>query len=625
MLNGWWNIIVDEQGLGDIGLFGGPYYREPRPGTGMELVEHRFDAGRQLRVPGDWNTQEERLFRYRGVVWYQRDFELQKEEERRYFLHFDGVNYAARVYLNGQPLAEHRGGYVAFSVELSPALRNGRNFLVVQVDAALDQGTLPAQRGADFFKYGGITRDVRLLTVPETFIRRSHFYLQDRARSLIAGWVQLDGPDAAGAEVELRLPELGIRSRHTADPTGRARFVLRAEGLELWSPERPRLYRVELRSGTDRLEERIGFRSIAVRDGQILLNGEPVYLRGVSMHDESPLKRGVAFERVDAAVQLGLVKELHGNFVRLAHYPHNEYTLRLADELGLLVWSEIPLVSLIDWENPDTLALARGQLADNLYRDLNRASVILWSLANESLPQSAARLQFLRTLAADARRIDESGRLLTAALLGDFRREFGGLVRRLAVELLRDPELRAPAVRGALQALAAEQEGESGAASGAGVEIRLADPLGETVDVIGYNEYFGWYYSTFLARQLPVDEARVRRAMFRVMPDIRFSNVFGKPMIISEFGAGAKKGFTPAGQLWSEEYQARVYRHQLDMLRRSPAVRGSSPWILKDFRSPSRPLRGIQDFYNRKGIVTERGEKKQAFFVLQDFYKNKIN
>jgi beta-glucuronidase len=625
-LNGAWNIIVDEHGMGDVGLFGGAFFEPPAPLTGMELVEFSFDPRRQLQVPGDWNTQDQRLFRYRDTLWYQRNFKLAREDGQRYFLHFDGVNYKASVYLNGQPLATHRGGYTAFNVEATDALVEGENFLVVQVDAFLDDSSIPTKRSSDFFKYGGITRDVHLVSVPETFPHQYHVYLDDLQSKRFKAWVQLDGPDAAGRDVTLKIDDSGIEISARTDDSGRAELSFNAE-LALWSPDQPTLHKVVISTDGQAVADHIGFRSIETRGVQILLNGEPIFLRGISLHDESTLKPGVAYDRADAEAQLGLVKELNGNFVRLAHYPHNEHTLRTADRLGLMVWSEIPIVSLIDWTNEDTLAVALGQISDNLYRDLNRAAVIMWSIANETMPRSQERLDFLVKLADRARSIDESGRPIAAALLGDPTQEFADVTKRLVAELLRDPEITDPGVRQQLQGMAAKMIGDDiDAVLNSEIEVVLNDELGEVVDIIGYNEYFGWYYSVFLGRMLPVDEGTVRRIMLTIMQDIRFSNAFGKPIVVSEFGAGAKKGYKSdkgEGMMWSEEYQATVYERQLDMLERSDYVQGMSPWVLKDFRSALRNLNGIQEIYNRKGLVSEKGERKKAFYVLRDFYRQK--
>ncbi|MDH3994338.1 MAG: hypothetical protein OEV47_15570, partial [Gammaproteobacteria bacterium] len=613
-LNGDWNVIVDEHDMGTRGLFGGKYYEVQPPLSGMELVEHSFDPRRRLRVPGDWNTQDDRLFRYRDILWYQRDFSVTREADTRYFLHFDGINYSANVYLNGVPVATQKGGYVAFNVEVTDELVDGDNFLVVRVDAHLDGSTIPTKRGSDFFKYGGITRDVQLVSVPQIFLRQYHFYLDDLESGRIRGWAQLDGPSAQGREVTVEIGSAGIRQAARTDDSGRAEFSLQAE-LDLWSPDNPTLYPVTVASNGQTVKDRIGFRTIETDGKRILLNGEPVYLRGISLHDESTLKPGVAYERADAEAQLGLVKELNGNYVRLSHYPHNEHTVRLADELGLMVWSEVPIVSLIDWNNEDTLAVALDQITANLYRDLNRAAIVMWSIANETMPQSPERLAFLTALAQRARSIDESGRPIAAALVGNLSHEFQELVKRLVAEMLQDPEITDPATRAYLGGMAAKMIGgeeEIESVLNSEIEIMLRDELGTVVDIIGYNEYLGWYSAAFLKRMLPVDEGTIRRSMLGIMKDVRFRNAFGKPIIISEFGAGAKKGYESdkgPGMIWSEEYQKRVYEAQIDMLDRSDFVQGMSPWILKDFRSALRSLNGIQDIYNRKGLVSETGEK----------------
>ena len=625
-LNGPWNIIVDEHQIGDQGLFGGAYFEIPTVQTGMELVEHSLDPRRQVNVPGDWNTQDPHLFRYRGVVWYQRNVNLDKKPGERYFLHFDGVNYFANVYVNGTPLATHKGGYVAFNVDATDALIDGENFVVVRVDGFLDNSTVPTLRTSDFFKYSGITRDVHLVTVPETYIRQYHVYLDDIDEKRIRAWVQLDGPDNAGQKVSLKIAGTGIEKQARTNEGGLAEFSFQAD-MELWTPDKPKLHEVTVSTSTSEIADRIGFRSIEINDGKILLNGEPVFLRGISMHDESYLKTGVAFDEQDARAQLGLIKELNGNFVRLAHYPHNEYAVRIADELGLMVWSEVPIVSLIDWDNAETLSIAKQQISDNVYRDLNRASIVMWSIANETMPQSPERLAFLTELAKAARGIDDSERPIAAALVGDITREFEDVTRRLVAEMLNDPEITDADTRARLEAMADQLIGDDiDAVLDSEIEVVLRDELGAVVDVIGYNEYFGWYYSAFLGRYLPVDEGTTRRTMFRIMKDIRFENIYGKPIVISEFGAGAKKGYESPhgdGSIWTEAYQAKVYRHQVDMLNRSDMVQGMSPWILKDFRSAIRQLNGIQENYNRKGIVSEKGEKKRAYFVLQDFYSKK--
>jgi beta-glucuronidase len=639
-LNGTWNIVVDEGGKVLKFALGQGYFKDgAKPGTGMELYEISFDNGAQLQVPGDWNSQIESLDRYRDKVVYQRPLEVNKKSGERYYLHFGGSNYITEVFINGKAVGRHEGGYVAFNFDITDHVVSGKNELIVRVDAFLDDTTIPTKDTSDFWKYGGITRDVHLVTLPETHISQYHVYLADRDKGLLKGWVQLEGEGTdkvnsrARKVVSVNIPEAGVQLKAKTNKQGRAEFSVRAD-LELWSPETPKLYDVSLAFGDTKLQDRIGFRTIETQGKEIFLNGEAVKLNGISMHEETLLRKGMAHSRADAEAQFALIKEMGANFVRLAHYPHNEYTLRLADEVGLMVWSEIPIVSLIDWDNAHTQKVAKAQITDNVIRDLNRASVVLWSIANETFPQSDERLNFLKMLANTVDELDKSDRLVTAALIGNVREEFEEVIRRLVANILMDPEVDA-ASKQKLMVFAQKQmaSDEPGAAAKSPQEalaavlrepavVMIDDPLGDVVDVIGYNEYFGWYYSSFIARMLPVGEDIIRKAMFEVMPDIRFTNSFGKPMIISEFGAGAKSGLhSDKASVWTEEYQEKVYQAQLSMLEKSESVQGLSPWILKDFRSPYRQLNGVQDTYNRKGLVSEDGVKKKAFYVLKDYYQ----
>jgi beta-glucuronidase len=316
---------------------------------------------------------------------------------------------------------------------------------------------------------------------------------------------------------------------------------------------------VTVSSGTDRVAEQIGFRSIEVRGTDILLNGRPVFLRGVSIHEEDPLRGGRAGSEEEARMLLTWAKELNCNFVRLAHYPHSEYMARIADQMGIMVWEEIPVYWTILWDNLATLENAQNQLTELIERDKNRASVIVWSVANET-PISAVRNQFLETLIGLARSLDDT-RLVSAAM------EVHGTTS--------DSDVRV-----------------------------VDDPLGEFTDMVSFNEYVGWYDG------LPDKCGR-----------IKWSIKYQKPVVISEFGGGALQGFH-ADRLtrFSEEYQEDLYRQTLPMLQKIPQFRGVTPWILCDFRSPRRLLPNIQDGWNRKGLIGENGIKKKAFDVLKAFY-----
>ena len=601
-LNGEWRFIVDQLQIGDVNpLLQGGVGTNQRHGPD-ELLEYSFDGAPGLRVPGDWNTQHPELFWYRGVIWYQIEFEFEPADDRRQFLYFGGGNYRKDVYVNGQLLARHKGGFTPFNVEVTGHLVAGRNAVTVRVDSLSGPDEVPTEYN-DWMNYGGLTREVALLDLPASFIRNFRLQLEKGSLDTITGWVDVDAA-SSGQPVVLAIPELDFTQEARVDDHGRALFRFRAD-LRLWSPADPHRYRVEISSAGDRVADQIGFRSIVTEGEQILLNGEPLYLRGVSMHEESLLRPGRAWGPEDAAAAIRTLQGLNANFVRLAHYPHNEYMVRAADAAGILVWSELPVYHNINFSRECTLQEAQRQFAEMIARDQNRAAVVLWSIANET-PNTDARNAFLRELAAHVRGLDDS-RLLSAALLG-----FGGMEAigsYVGKKLAADKSVVARLLPGDDP-----------------VRIVIDDPLGEVLDVIGFNEYLGWYMAPFIAdalrdRGLEVTEGEVREVMLSEMDKFTLDTEFDKPVIISEFGAGAKHGVRGDGvTVFSEDYQARVYQSQLRMLDNSPAVRGMSPWILKDFRAPYRLHTQFQDYWNRKGLLSETGEPKLAFQVLADHY-----
>jgi beta-glucuronidase len=564
-LDGQWQVIVDPYDVGAVDYRAQPlkgnnaFYKNYQPQSKSELVEYDFDTSGQLAVPGDWNTQRDSLLFYEGSVWYKRSFDYAKPSKKRLFVHFGAANYLAFVYLNGEELGQHKGGFTPFDFEITDKVRAVGNFLVVRVNNTRGKEEVPTVN-TDWWNYGGITRPVTLIEVPETFVQDYSVQLEKGSTKHIQGWLQLNGSHLQQS-ISITIPELGLKKSFQTDSKGRAEFSFDAAPT-LWSPENPKLYTVEISAETDHLTDLIGFRSIAVHGTDILLNGKPIFLRGISIHEESPLRPGRTWSEDDARTTLTWVKELGCNFVRLAHYPHNEAILRMADQMGILVWEEVPVYWTIQWENPETLRNAQNQLRELIARDHNRAALIVYSVANET-PISEARNQFLHQLIQQAHTSDRS-RLVSAALQAN-----------------------------------ESQEGDR-------LSIRINDPIADELDVMGNNEYIGWYSH----RIADLDRTD-------------WTSTYQKPLIMSEFGGDALFGkHGDADTRWTEEYQATLYQHQVAMLQRIPFLRGTTPWILKDFRSPRRTLPGIEDYFNRKGLVSDRGEKKKAFFVLQKFYRD---
>jgi beta-glucuronidase len=560
-LCGPWRAIVDPYEAGYLDYRYRPYKdggmgANKKPQSPGEIVEYNFDTAGELMVPGDWNTQRPELLFYEGSIWYKKDFDYARQPGRRVFVWFGAANYRAMVFLNGTKLGEHVGGFTPFQFEITGLVRDKGNFLIVKVDNQRQREAVPTLM-TDWWNYGGLTRDVRLVDVPETFVEDYSVQLQKASQTRIAAWVRLNGPRKQ-QRVTVTIPEAGVSQEILTDPDGYAKLTLDAR-LTLWSPETPKLYEVAIATETDRVAERIGFRSIEASGRTLLLNGRPLHLRGVSVHAEAPIRSGRVFSESDAATLLQWAKDLGCNFVRLPHYPHDEAMTRLADRMGLLVWAEIPVYWTIAWESPETLLNAKRQLTEMIARDKNRSSVILWSVANET-PPSEPRLQFLSALAGLAHELD-STRLVTAAL------ETHHI----------DPNT-----------------------------IMVDDPLGRYLDVVSCNEYIGWYDGP---------PGKIDRTEWKTAYD--------KPFLISEFGADAQAGrHGDSGAVWTEEFQADFYRRQIAMFQRVPFLSGTIAWALVDFRSPRRPLAGIQDFFNRKGLYSDRGERKAAFFILRDYYRS---
>jgi beta-glucuronidase len=558
-LSGQWRYLVDplKEGIRHAGSrYSFP--RDVRQTPGGPLVEYDWDQAALIPVPSDWNSRVPELEFYAGMVWYRKSFVFFPEPERRYFLYFEAVNYHAHVYFNGQKLDEHEGGFTPFAVELTGKITAGHNSLVVGVDSTNTPETVP-EIAYDWWNYGGITRPVWIVEVPETYIHDYRFTYRPR-EGVISGDVGIEGPARSGADVLIEIPELAAKATVRTSSEGIAMFELNPDSPQPWSPKDPKLYRVVVTAGDDRVEEKIGFRTVEVRGTDILLNGEPIFLRGISIHEEPLDPVGTRRQGWKSARELlVLAQKLGCNFVRLAHYPHSEKMTRLADKLGLLVWSEVPVYWAIAYTNPHTLEVAVNMVTENVMRDRNRASIIVWSVANET-PITEARSAFLGAMIDRVRSLDDT-RLVSAAL------------DRTTKE---------------------------------GDRITVDDPLGARLDLLAVNEYEGWYGDRSIDR----------------ITDIAWDTPYDKPMIFSEFGAGALHGHHgPKHERWTEEYQRYFYQQTLKMAEGIPFLRGASPWILKDFRSPRRFHGLYQNFWNRKGLVSETGDKKLAFFVLREWYE----
>lgn len=556
-LNGQWNVIIDPTDVGEWQQV----WLEKKPQKKTDFFEYSFDGGPVLKVPGDFNSQRKDLTFFEGTVWYRKKFNYKIQNGKRVFIYFGAVNYKADVYLNGEKLGSHEGGFTPFQFEITNKVKSSDNALVVKTNNARQKNGLPGL-GYDWLNYGGITRDVDLIETNETYIPDYSIQLKKGSINTVIGWIHLDGLQLE-QKVEIKIPELKIQYKTKSNEKGFATIDFSGK-FKLWSPENPKLYRVIIKSETDSVAENIGFRCIEVKDGKVLLNNKPIFLKGVSIHEENPYKGSRAYSKNDASLLLNAAKELGCNLVRLVHYPHNENMVREAEKMGLMVWSELPVYQHIDFTDSTVPDKMERMLNEMVRRDKNRCEIIIWSLSNETYPSAPNRTEALISLTKKCRALD-SARLVTHVTNSQLYQNNS---------------------------------------------FKVWDTLYRYSDLVSLNEYIGWY--------IP----------WQGKPsDTKWSIVCSdKPVFISEFGGEAlygSKGPADEAAYWTEAYQAKIYKDQLEMFKTIPSLCGVCPWLLFDYRSLSRLQPVYQKGYNRKGLLSEKGDKKKAWFIMKAYYDKK--
>ncbi len=555
-LNGKWQGMID---LSQSGEYRG-VWKEPIPQNKHQFIEYSFDGGIVLDVPGDFNSQYSELENYEGVVWYKRKFDTPKQNDKRYFVHFAAVNYKSDIYFNGEFLGSHEGGFTPFQFEVTALLKAKDNSLVVKTSNIRDINGIPAT-GFDWFNYGGITRDVDLVCVPKLYIDDYFVQLAKGSTTNLSCWVQLSDK-LGGQSVVIEIPELKIKKSAVTDANGKAQIEIKTKPT-LWEPANPKLYNVVVSSEADRVADEIGFRTIEVVGSEIHLNGKPVFFSGINFHEENPIRRAKASNKYDVLTLLEMTGELGCNMVRLAHYPHSEFTVKEAERRGLLVWSELPVYQHIAFTDPVVIGKMNTMLEEMIKRDRNRAAVFVWALSNETYDSTPNRTKALADFTTYARTLDNT-RLYTS--------------------------------------VSCTQEYRNNA-------FRVYDPLYDAVDFMSVNEYLGWY--------VPFQGEPTDVTWSYTNPD--------KPLFISEFGGeslyGSNFGAKDEADSWSEEYHEQIMINQTKMFEVTPNLVGVSPWILADFRSPGRMQPLKQSGWNRKGLYSDRGDKKRAFFVMKNWYE----
>jgi beta-glucuronidase len=590
------------------------------------MAEAAAPAWEETRVPSVYNAANGERTAYRGVVWYRRDFAFEGHPAAggavRLCLH--GVLLRGTAWLNGTLLGSFEGGYTPRYFDLTPAI-GAENTLFVRTDNRLTRDSLPMatrlEHNPGWHAYGGVYRSVELEVLPPHSIVKASARIERGSRGCAlvvealtwdrseVGRTPAPRDDRLDAVLEgrggpaLALPLSAVADEGLEDPGSGpgSRLVawrgsLEVEGLRPWSPADPATYTLSAALGnasgeTDRVELVTGFRSFAVAGEKFLLNGEPVFLKGISKHEDHPdLGPTQTPELIES--DLGLIKELGANYVRLAHYPHDGRELERARDLGLMLSGEIPLyqagtgfaawfqekrplrefpLRLFGLRQVASRALidnARRQLAEMIERDRNNPAIVFWCVGNECY-----------TLGRRAGRI--FSRLRDTAKYFDPDRPVTNVELTYHVPILD-----------------ALKRGWTG------------------MDFYCLNSYFGWYYGSL--DELPAFLARLRR---------RWK---GKPLVLSEFGADAAPGRRDSdgpwkaervsgGKTYSEEYQESVVRGYRAEAARHPWIQGLSPWVFSDFYNTWFPSNPVPN-YNLKGMVSSRREPKAAYRALKELY-----
>ncbi|MHC4886671.1 MAG: glycoside hydrolase family 2 protein [Planctomycetota bacterium] len=524
---------------------------------------------RTVHVPSAWETLPG-YANYRGKAWFRRSITWKEGTHLR--LVFGGVSHTARVYLDGAFLGEHYDAFTPFAV-MGPISDGKEHELVVEVDNSFGPHSV-LHADNDYYTYGGITRPAEIQSVSSSYIDK----VLATPRKTKAGW-KLDlrlrianvGTESITRSVQVScagktcdLGPIRLRAGATREISG----ALAVGRVKPWTAETPDLYSVtttlsDTNGGIDDLIDRVGFRTLAVKGRKFLLNGKPFRLRGVNRHEDHP-QFGCALPLEAMIADLELIADLNCNFIRTAHYPNDQRFLDLCDERGFYVWEESHARGRpVDFRNP----LFRKQIRDSTVEMLewhhNHASIVIWGCLNECESDTS----------------------------------FGRKQYKYVIDLIKKGDPSRPVTF----------------ASCVGVK----DLCHDLVDIVSINRYDAWYSGDGTSGGMKDALVKPHQA-FKKWLNTKESGACGKPMIQSEFGAGAFYGWrAPRESKWTEEYQARALEASLELYLNDPAVVGASIWQFCDVRVTTGWFETRPRTMNNKGVVDEYRRPKLCYDVVK--------
>lgn len=558
-------------------------------------VTTEIDTDLQMAVPGSYNDQGvvSSIRNHVGKVVYETTFTIPNVlHQERQVLRFGSATHEAEVFVNGQKVVSHRGGFLPFEVEINDVVQKGKNRLTVIVNNILDDSTLPVgnfkevkdskgnikavnEPNFDFFNYAGLHRPVKIYTTPK------EHYIEDI--------VIVPHVDGQNAQVEYTVKASGNQSLqvdivdqegHIVASQNGAENTVEIENVHLWQPGDGYQYTLAVSIKADDevidyYEEPFGVRSIEVKNGQFLINGEPFYFKGFGKHEDT-YYHGRGLNEVSNIQDLNLMKWIGANSFRTSHYPYSEEMMRLADEQGVVVIDETTAVgvhlnfsaALDGSQNTDTWKKIRTKedheqvIKELIARDKNLACVVMWSIANEPDSASLGAKEYFEPLVNLAKELDPQNRPCTIVTL------LNSLPDVCQVQ--------------------------------------------DLVDVLCLNRYYGWYVQS---GDLEAAKEALRQELdgwLEKQPD--------KPIMFTEYGADTVVGLHAIDDImFTEEYQVKYYEANHEIIDQCPNFVGEQVWNFADFETSNGVIR-VQG--NRKGIFTRERRPKAVAHYFRKRWNN---